>query len=281
MKKLKSSIIALSFAVSVQVCSTRLVAGPFPDKNLELAVRAELIEKRDPATELTDDDLKKVFFLEGKGKGIKDLSGFEKCTNAAEVNLAKNEIADVTPLAGLANLQSLDLSSNKLADVTPLEGLANLQYLELSHNQLAKLPALDKMTRMSSLYLADNQLSDLTPLAKLTKLSSLDLAKNKVTNLAPLAEIKRFMTLKLSDNAIEDISVLANCKQLSMLFLERNKLTDLAPLVTSAKADAEGEKRFAPYLRLYLADNPLSDAAKNEQLATLKGIGVRIDPPAQ
>jgi Leucine-rich repeat (LRR) protein len=83
--------------------------------------------------------------------------------------------------------------------------------------------------------------------------------------------------LKLSDNGIEDISVLANCNQLSMLFLERNKLTDLAPLVTSAKADAEGEKRFAPYLRLYLAENPLSDAAKNEQLAALKGFGVRLE----
>ncbi|HXT60993.1 MAG TPA: leucine-rich repeat domain-containing protein, partial [Pirellulales bacterium] len=91
-----------------------------------------------------------------------------------------------------------------------------------------------------------------------------------------LAEIKRVSLLKLSDNQIADLAPIAGCNQLGMLMLERNKLTDLAPLVAAAKADAEGEKRFAPYLRLYLADNPLSDAAKNEQLPALKGFGVRL-----
>jgi Leucine-rich repeat (LRR) protein len=97
-----------------------------------------------------------------------------------------------------------------------------------------------------------------------------------VTNLAPLAELKDLSLLKLSDNQIEDISVIGNFKRLSMLFLERNKIQDLAALVASAKADAEGEKRFAPYLRLYLADNPLSETAKNEQIAALKSFGVRF-----
>ncbi|HVC92280.1 MAG TPA: hypothetical protein VND64_01255, partial [Pirellulales bacterium] len=73
--------------------ATPAAAGPFPDKNLELAVRAVLIDKRDPATELTDEDLKKVFVLEARGKGIKDLTGLEKCTNTLQLNLAKNEIA--------------------------------------------------------------------------------------------------------------------------------------------------------------------------------------------
>jgi hypothetical protein len=63
---------------------------------------------------------------------------------------------------------------------------------------------------------------------------------------------------------------------LRLLMLERNKIADLAPLVALCKADAEGEKRFAPYLELYLAGNPLSDAAKNAQLKALKDIGVRV-----
>jgi hypothetical protein len=44
-----------------------------------------------------------------------------------------------------------------------------------------------------------------------------------------------------------------------------------------AKADAEKDKRFAPYLRLYLADNPLSDDAKTKQLPELRKIGVRLE----
>lgn len=35
--------------------------------------------------------------------------------------------------------------------------------------------------------------------------------------------------------------------------------------------------RFAPFLRLYLAGNPLSDAAKTSQLEALKKLGVRIE----
>jgi hypothetical protein len=47
--------------------------------------------------------------------------------------------------------------------------------------------------------------------------------------------------------------------------------------VAAAKADAEGAKRWAPYLRLYLAGNPLSDAAKTAQITALKGYGVRVE----
>ena len=50
--------------------------------------------------------------------------------------------------------------------------------------------------------------------------------------------------------------------------------------IGSLQADFKGERRFAPYLRLYLAGNPLSDAAKAEQLAELKKIGVRLEDAA-
>jgi hypothetical protein len=59
--------------------------------------------------------------------------------------------------------------------------------------------------------------------------------------------------------------------------MERTKVTDLAPLLAWAKADAEGSKRFAPFLRLYIKGNELSEAARTEQLPALKALGVRID----
>ena len=61
------------------------------------------------------------------------------------------------------------------------------------------------------------------------------------------------MTLDLKDNRITDVAPLAKQTELGMLFLERNQIADLSPLVQVAKKDAEGEKRFAPYLELYLA----------------------------
>ena len=59
--------------------------------------------------------------------------------------------------------------------------------------------------------------------------------------------------------------------------IERNQIKDLKPLVEAAKADSAGPKRFAPYLHVYLAGNPLSDAAKKSQLDALKAAEVRID----
>jgi uncharacterized protein (TIGR03067 family) len=245
---------------------------PFPDKNLEAAVRAFLHE---PTGELTEEKLSNVnSTLEGKN--IRDLTGLEKCKNLMAIRFTNGQIANLTPLKELTNLQSLDLSGNQITDITPLKGLNKLQYLVLDNNQISKLDALSGLTAIWALRLSHNQIADIGPLANLSRLSSLSLDHNQVRDLSVLSKITRVSTLDLNDNQIEDITPLGKQTELSMLLLERNKIKDLAPLVTAVKADAEGQKRFAPYLQLYLAGNPLSDAAKNEQLAALKQYGVRI-----
>jgi hypothetical protein len=269
--------------VITTLASTVLFAGMpvgpaeiFPDKNLETAVRAVIFEKKDPSKELTDDDLKKVFILEAKGKGIRDLKGLEKCTNLHLINFAKNEISDLTPLKDLKSLQSLDLSHNKITNAEPLAGLVGLQFLEISNNEIKDAEPLGKMTKLSALYMANNKVADITPLGELTRLSSLDLAKNDVSKIDAVAKLGGLSLLKLSDNKIEDIAPIPKKNNLKMLFLERNKITDLSPLVAAATEDAAGEKRFAPFLRLYVSENPLGDAGK-KQLEALKTAGVRIE----
>jgi len=44
-----------------------------------------------------------------------------------------------------------------------------------------------------------------------------------------------------------------------------------------AKKDAAGEKRFAPYWRLYLKGNPLDDAAKKTQIPAMQKLNVRVN----
>ena len=53
---------------------------PFPDKGLEATVREVLHE---PKETLTDEKLANVYTLESSGKGIRDLTGLEKCKNLA------------------------------------------------------------------------------------------------------------------------------------------------------------------------------------------------------
>ncbi len=83
--------------------------------------------------------------------------------------------------------------------------------------------------------------------------------------------------LDLHDNLVTDLGPLARQTELRLLLIERNKIKDLKPLVDAAKKDAEGPKRFAPYLRLHLSGNPLDEAAKAKQLDALKAAGVRIE----
>lgn len=252
-------------------------AGIIPDKGLEAAVRAQIFEKRDKTDELTEDDLKKVFFLDGKKKGIKDLTGLEKCPNLAEINLAGNEIEKVDALKDLKTLQSLDLSKNKIVDIAPLGNVKALQFLELSDNQITTVDAIGELTKLQALYIAGNKITNPAPIGKLTKLSSLDLARNQIADVKEIAPvIARLNLLKLSENQIADLTPFAAAAPRMMLLLEKNKITDLAPLVESCKKDSEGDKRFAPFLRLYLIDNPLSDAAKGAQIEALKGFGVKV-----
>ena len=95
-------------------------------------------------------------------------------------------------------------------------------------------------------------------------------------DLGPLAKVTRLMTLNLNDNQVSDLAPLAKQTELNLLMLERNKVSDLTPLVNAAKADAEGQRRFAPFLRLYMAGNPLSEAARTTQLKALASYGVRV-----
>jgi hypothetical protein len=306
-------------AFGLHLGSSRAAAKPIPDKNLEAAVRAALHE---PKTELTDEKLGNLFVLEAAGKGIRDLTGLEKCKNLALLKLTGNEVTDLRPLEGLKNLQSLDLAKNKITDVAPLSTLPRLYYLELSENQVSDVESLGKATTLSSLYLGGNKVEDITPLASLVKLSSLSLGRNRIRDIGALAKVTRLMTLDLNANQIEDLTPLTRQTEISLLMLERNKIHDLAPLVALAKADVEGPKlgpahltvqtldaqalalqagpapalatlliaakaagseafavgpkRFAPYLRLYLAGNPLSDVARSRQIPALKKFGVRV-----
>src|SRR5437016_3431740 len=96
-------------AVLIALALAPNAGAQFKDKNLEAAVK-EAIKVTKPT--LADDDLAKLFVLKAADKKIADLSGLEKCKNLAELDLAKNAVADVKPLAGLTELQSLTLADN-------------------------------------------------------------------------------------------------------------------------------------------------------------------------
>lgn len=270
------AFLMLAIAWLMDCACVSLAEDLFPDKNLEAAVRQQVFEKRKSTDPLTAEDVKNVSTVIAKKSHIKSLQGLEACRSLALLDLEGNEIVDLAPLANLPRLQSLDLAGNQIQDVTPLGTLAALQYLRLERNQVCDIGPLAALERLNSLYLSHNQITDIGPVKGLKKLWSLYLDHNQICDLTPVAELKGLTTLAVRDNQVSDLGPLEQLRLSNFLFLERNKLENLDVLVRMAKADAEGDKRFAPFWRIYLAGNPLSDEAKEHQVAELTSIGGRV-----
>lgn len=111
----------------------------FKDINLENAVREQLGL---PFGFITRLDLLGLEVLDGRNRGIQDLTGLEYAENLVSLDLDTNEIADLIPLTNLINLEVLNLDDNQVFDLTPLAGLLQLTTLSLFNNQIADLTPL-------------------------------------------------------------------------------------------------------------------------------------------
>jgi len=256
--------------------TTNDVVAIFPDKALEKAVRRQVFAKRENDEPITATDVADIAIIEGRELGIKDLTGLEHCRKVALINLTGNQIVNLAPLAGLPRLQSLDLSKNRIKSITPLATNTALQYLDLSFNQLKKLQPVAGLTNLATLLVSHNSLTDASPAFNLPKLHSLHFDGNRVSRLNGLANLRRLDLLSASGNRISNLEPLGGLTDLRLLIIEDNRLRDLQPLVAMAAKDAAGERRFAPFLRLYLKGNRLDGRKAQGQLEQLRGFGVKV-----
>ena len=111
------ALIVLMFVGITCEASPAYAEGPIKDPQLEAVVKAILKVKQIDKTVIEEADLKTIFILDARNKGIKDLAGLEKCPNLVEVKLSGNAIENLAPLADLKNIQSLYLSGNQIKDL--------------------------------------------------------------------------------------------------------------------------------------------------------------------
>lgn len=261
------------------LASTQLQAQDlFPDKGLEAAVRKEVFEKRYNAEPITADDVKNISQVIGKGKGIKSLEGLQHCKSLMKLDLENNEIADLGPIRELKLLQSIDLSGNKIESIEPLSQLLQSQYLQLSKNSISDLAALKEMKNLQSLYLAGNKIKSLEPIANLKKLWTLDVSGSPIENYASISQLKGLTTLNLKSTGLKDLEFVRPLTELKLLIVNDNPIENLVPLAESCEADAKAERRFAPFLRMYIDAKIESDPALAPLVQRLKAVGVRINP---
>ena len=264
----------IAFAEEAAKEEEKVEVSVFPDKNLENAVRQQVFSKRNTDKPLTADDVRNVSVVHGDKMGIKNLEGLQHCVSVAEIRLAENEIEDLSSLTGLKRLQSLSLEKNVITDITAVGTLAALQYLNLEHNQVRDLTPLRGLVKMNSLYLTDNRIADISMLVDLKKVWSLYIGDNVITDISVVGELPWLQSLEIRDNGLTSLKGLEKIRDVRFLDMRNNKVTDLGPLVEACQKDAQGDTRFAPFLRLYLAGN---EGIKSEQLEILKKIGVRLE----
>ena len=99
---------------------------------------------------------------------IKDISGIKNFYNVRSLNLACNEIEDITPLGvlELPAVHTLDLKRNRISDISMLFGLKEAGYVNLMMNDITDASPLADVDTISALYLDFNNISDISFLEK-------------------------------------------------------------------------------------------------------------------
>ncbi|WEV52861.1 leucine-rich repeat domain-containing protein [Bifidobacterium sp. ESL0704] len=179
------------------------------------------------------------------------------------LNLAHNQIRDITPLAQYSGFRILDLSlnqisnveglarpkisdelrlnNNRIFDISPMPSNIGIRTLRLANNHIRDIAALRAMPNLTFVSLANNQISDITPLASTKQLTSLDLTSNVVHDITPLKGLTELHDLKLSSNCISDTTPLAGLSKVGLVDLENQKIS-LPDAVATATMTLESAK---------------------------------------
>lgn len=198
-----------------------------PDANLRQAVRDQLALPAERP--LLKADMKRLTGLEGRKRGIADLTGLEYATHLQWTNLGENEIRDISPLVALVHLDGLWIYVNPISNLLPLANLVKLKRLNLAGCEISDLRPLANLRNLEYLILGYNRIEDITPLANLTNLTELRLPNNRIVDYSPLTNLVFLETLHIQENLGIDIRPLENLK-LSEFFYD--EVCELAGLPT-------------------------------------------------
>lgn len=174
---------------------------------------------------------------------IADLSLLAEMPNLTSLNLSRQAVCDLTPLAGLP-LREVYLCGNQITDLTPLEGLAELEVLYLGSNPLEDLTPLASLTGLRELNL---DFWDWTELASLRPLAGLGLESLSLGNVTVLdgswdvlGTLEHMRTLFLWTPPVEAFAALPSCGALRELKLGNYQQPDLTDLPELPKLNSMG-----------------------------------------
>lgn len=237
-------------------------------------------------------------FTEARQNGVKSLEGLEYAVNMTQLDLAGNEIVDLTPIKNCKKLEKLDLSSQystsqykELSDISPLENLTNLKVLRLKSNDIEDVSILKNLINLEELDLFGNRkIKSIEGFEKLTKLKILLLNRTRsIKDITPLKECKNLQQLSIQGNKVDNIDALKDHKNLEKLDISSNNIKDITAISSSVNLTellANGNKienilaikDLVNLKILHISENKISDISSLEKLTNLTDLDLSNNP---
>ena len=107
-------------------------------------------------------NLKTIYLAGARNSNI--LNGASKLKAIEDLNVASNNINDISELANLTTLKTLNLNDNKISDISSLRNLTNLNSLDLGSNVITDITDLGNLVsntrNLKKLFINDNLLEN-------------------------------------------------------------------------------------------------------------------------
>lgn len=237
-------------------------------------------------------------FTQSRQNGVKSLEGLEYAVNMTQLDLAGNEIVDLTPIKNCKKLEKLDLSSQystsqykELSDISPLANLTNLKVLKLKTNDIQDVSVLKNLINLEELDLFGNRkIKSIEGFEKLTKLKILLLNRTRsIKDITALKECKNLQQLSIQGNKVDNIDALKDHKNLEKLDISSNNIKDITAISSSVNLTellASGNKienilaikDLVNLKALHISENKISDISSLEKLTNLTDLDLSNNP---
>lgn len=172
------------------------------------------------------DEFNTSLVIRAENCGIEDVNEFAKITTPVALELANNNIKDVSAFKD-KEIYSIDLSGNK--NVTGLNNLTKTDAMVLDNCDLKSISEIVGLEQIYSLSLENNQITDLNEISKMKNLANLSLAGNP--NLTGTLSSELLGVLNLSNCNLDKNFDFSKLPALSLINISGNQ--DQAELINS------------------------------------------------
>ncbi len=179
---------------------------------------------------ITNDDLFDIKSLDINNLGIKSLEGIQYLTNLRMVNLAYNDIEDITPVSDLKKLVYFYGENNRIKDIASLTYCERLESINVSNNDMKDISDLSALKKLKGLSMKNNNIENIDFIKSNYSLEMVNLSNNNIKDLSPIQNLKDLKWLFLSNNDIEDVEVLQSFKRFEVLDINGNNIKNFDPL---------------------------------------------------